>query len=309
MSKQELVDELHRGARRNFIRRHVEMRGLYDTLQADLVEMIPHAKNNRGMKYILVVINIFSKKAYARALKDKSGPKVSQAMDSILAEIDHPIRNLHVDMGNEFYNRHMTRILEKYAIKLYSTYSTTKASIVERFNRTLKNCMWKRFSMSGTYKWVNILQSLIDEYNDSKHRTIKMKPNDVNRNNEKYLLDTVYNRKWVITAAVKPRFHVGDHVRMSKYKHAFEKGYTPNWTTELFKIKQIQYTNPITYKLIDLNDEDVKGTMYAEELQLAKNPDLYLVERVLKTRGDKVYVKWLGFDDSHNSWIAENTML
>lgn len=309
MSKKQLVDELHRGARKNFNRRYVEMRGIHDTLQADLVEMLPYANVNRGMKYILVVINIFSKKAYARALKDKSGVKVSRAMDSILTDVSHPVKNLHVDMGREFYNGFMKNVLVKYDVNLYSTYTTKKASIVERFNRTLKNMMWKRFSMNGSYKWTNILQTLVDEYNDSKHRTIKMKPNNVSRNNEKFLLDTVYNRKWVIKPSVKPKYTVGDTVRLSKYKSVFKKGYTPNWTAEVFKVKKIQYTNPITYQLIDLNGNDVKGTVYAEELQLSKVPDLYLVEKILRRNGNRVFVKWLGFDDSHNSWIIENEMI
>lgn len=287
MSKQLIVDELHRSVRRNFNRRHVEMRGICDTLQADLVEMIPHAKKNSGMKYILVVINIFSKKAYARALGNKGGLAVSQAMNSILSRIKHPIRKLHVDMGSEFYNSHMRRVLEGYGIKIYSTYSTKKASIVERFNRTLKNKMWKRFSLNGTYRWIDMLQSLIKEYNSTKHRTIKMKPNDVNASNEKHLLDTVYNRKWVITPKTQPKFKIGDHVRLSKYKHIFEKGYTANWTVEIFRIKKIQYTNPITYKLIDLHDIEVKGTVYAEEIQLAKSPNMYLVERILKRNGSR----------------------
>lgn len=306
MSKQMLVDELHRAARKNFNRRQVEMRGICDTLQADLVEMIPHAKNNRGMKYILVVINIFSKKAYARPLKDKSGEKVSQAMNSILSSIKHPIKNLHVDMGTEFYNSRMNAILRKYGIKIYSTYSTKKASIVERFNRTLKNKMWKRFSLNGSYRWVDMLESLVSEYNSSKHRTIKMKPNDVNASNETQLLNTVYKRKWLITNKSQPKFRIGDHVRLSKYKHIFEKGYTANWTVEVFKIKKIQYTNPITYKLIDLHDRDVEGTIYTEELQLAKNPEVYLVEKILQRDGNKSYVKWLGFDSTHNSWIDES---
>lgn len=192
---------------------------------------------------------------------------------------------------------------------MYSTYTTKKASIVERFNRTLKSKMWKRFSMNGSYRWVDMLQSLLNEYNDSKHRTIKMKPNNVTISNEKNLLDSIYNRKWVITPAVKPKFHVGDTVRLSKYKHIFEKGYTPNWTTEVFKIKKIQYTDPITYKLVDLNDGEIKGTIYAEELQLVKNPNIYLVERIIRSIGNKVFVKWLGFDSSHNSWIDEVEML
>lgn len=119
----------------------------------------------------------------------------------------------------------------------------------------------------------------------------------------------MYNRSWIIKPQTKPKFQVGDTVRLSKYKHIFEKDYTPNWTTEEFKIKEIQYTNPITYKLIDLDDVDVRGSVYTDELQLVKNPGLYLVERILKRDGDRVFVKWLGFDNSHNSWIYEDKML
>lgn len=270
MSKLDLVNELHREARRNFVRRPTLMRGINDTLQADLVEMIPHAKKNKNMKYILIVINIFSKKAYARALKNKSGPEVTRAMQSILTSLHHPIKNLHVDNGKEFYNATMKQMLQQRNINMYSTYSTMKAAIAERFNRTLKNKMWKQFSLRGSFKWIDILQSLISEYNNTKHRVIKMKPYEVNENNEQHLLNTVYHKQH-INSIVKSKFKIGDSVRISKYKHIFEKGYTPNWTTEVFKIKTVQHTVPITYLLIDLNGRDIKGTVYAEELQLAKH--------------------------------------
>lgn len=309
MSKIELVRELHHDARKNFIRRKTEMRGIRDTLQADLVEMIPYAKINNGMKYILVVVNIFSKKAYARPLKYKNGAEVTLAMKSILDSIKHSIRNLHVDQGKEFYNEQMKRMLQLRNINLYSTFSVKKAAIVERFNRTLKNKMWMQFSLNGSYKWIHILQKLIDEYNNTKHRTIRMTPNEVNTHNEQNILNTVYNHKYNITEKMIPKFKIGDSVRLSKYKHVFEKGYTPNWTTEIFKIKKIQYTHPITYRLIDLNNEDINGTVYAEELQFVKHPDIYLVEKIIRKRGDKVYVKWLGFDNSHNSWIDKQDML
>lgn len=309
MSKLELVEELHRGARKNFSRRKTDMRGINDTLQADLVEMIPYVGENRGMKYILVVINIFSKKAYARALKNKSGPEVTRAMKSILDSLGHPIKNIHVDQGKEFYNKPMTSMLKQFGINLYSTFSTKKAAIVERLNRTLKSRMWKKFSYNGSYKWINLLQKLVDEYNNTKHRTIRMKPIDVNTNNEKNLLATVYNRNWVVTNKTKAKFKLGDHVRLSKYKHVFAKGYTPNWSTEVFKINKIQYANPITYLLVDLNGREIKGTVYEEELQLAKNPDIYLVEKIIRKLGNKVYVKWLGFDNSHNSWVNKNDVI
>lgn len=307
MSKFDLVNELHRDARRNFIRRKTEMRGINDTLQADLVEMIPYAKKNANMKYILTVINIFSKKAYVRALKNKTGIEVTHAMKSILNSLGHPIEHLHVDNGKEFYNAHMRKLLQEQKINMYSTFSTKKAAIVERFNRTLKNRMWKKFSLRGSHKWIDILQSLVDDYNNTKHRTIKMKPNDVKLSDERSLLITVYRNKIPIRA--KAKFRCGDSVRMSKYKHIFSKGYTPNWTTEIFKVKTVQSTNPVTYLLCDLDGHDILGTVYAEELQSVKYPDLYLVEKIIRRRGDKLYVKWLGFDNQHNSWIDKKDVV
>lgn len=307
MSKIDLVNELHRDARRNFSRRSVVMRGICDTLQADLVEMIPYAIENRNMKYILTVINIFSKKSYARAVKNKSASEVKSAMESILESLHYPISNLHVDMGKEFYNNTMKKMLQKRNINMYSTFTVKKASIVERFNRTLKNKMWKQFSLRGSFKWIDTLQILIDEYNNTKHRTIKMKPDDVNEDNEEKLLHTVYANKSMFKK--KSKYKIGDLVRLSKYKHVFEKGYTPNWTTEIFKIKIVRDTDPITYSLIDLNGQDIKGSVYSEEMQLVKHPNSYLVEKIIRKKKDMIYVKWLGFDDSHNSWIKESDLL
>lgn len=305
MSKWDLVNELHRGARRNFTRRRTIMMGIEDTLQADLVEMIPYATRNKSMKYILTVINIFSKKAFARALKNKTGPEVTKAMESILDSMRHPIHNLHVDNGKEFYNASMKSMLRERNINMYSTFTTKKAAIVERFNRTLKSKMWKQFSYRHSYKWIDILQELVDDYNNTKHRTIKMRPNEVNKENERYLLRTVYNSDTIWSQKKRTKFKLGDLVRMSKYKHVFSKGYTPNWTAEIFKINRILYTEPITYLLTDLDGNDIQGTVYQQELQLAKNSKLYLVEKIISKKGNQIYVKWLGFDDSHNSWVHE----
>lgn len=302
MSKEELVNELHHAARRNFVRQSTQMRGINDTLQADLVEMIPHAKQNRGMNYILTAINIFSKKAYALPLKTKSGADVKEALEVILNSLGHPIKHIHTDMGKEFYNSTVKEMLIQRNINLYSTFSNTKAAICERFNRTLKSKMWKYFSLHGSYKWLDVLPILISDYNNAKHRTIGMRPNDVNGHNEKELLISVYNK-----ANSKPKqiFKVGDFVRLSKFKHAFAKGYTPNWTTEIFKIRKVQPTNPTTYLLDDSEGNPIVGAIYSEELLITKNPDIYLVEKVLRRKGTKLYVKWLGFDESLNSWIDE----
>lgn len=306
MTTQQLVDEIHSPARRNYVRVKTEMRGISDTLQADLVEMIPYAKHNRGKKYILTAINIFSKKAYARPLKNKSGAEVNVALENILDSLGHPIKNIHTDKGKEFHNATVRTMLQNRHIHLYTTFTRMKAAICERFNRTLKNRVWKYFSLRSTNEWIDILPKLVAEYNDTIHRTIKMKPDDVNEHNEDQLLLNIYNNS--APTSPKTKFKVGDFVRISKNKHVFEKGYTPNWTTEIFTIRKVQFTNPITYLLKDWRDVVVEGAVYTEELLLAKYPDIYLVEKVLRRKNNQAYVKWLGFDDEFNEWIDEDKL-
>lgn len=299
MSKETLVNELHRSARRNFIRRRVIMKGIDDLWQADLVEMIPYAKFNNGYRYLLVVIDTFSKFAWVIPCKTKNANDVSSAFQTILNLKRHP-KNLHTDNGKEFYNTVFKCITNKYKINHYSTYSVLKASIVERLNRTLKNKMWKLFSLQGSYKWQTILPKIVDEYNNTKHTTIKMAPKNVTKSNEQMLLATVYNN---IKIAGPAKLKNGDLVRISKYKGLFEKGYTPNWSTELFKITKVQITNPVTYILEDLQNNPIAGGFYEYELQKTEISDVYLVEKILKRKGNEAYVKWLGIPSDQNSWI------
>lgn len=304
MQKQQLVAELHRSARRNFPRRKYVMRGLNDTFQADLVEMIPYANQNRGFRYILMVLDVFSKRGWAKELKNKTGEEVTKAMSDIFNKNpDHIPRNLHTDQGKEFYNHHFQKLMQKHGINHYSTFSKMKASIVERFNRTIMNKIWQQFSLQGSHKWLNHLQPTIDMYNSSIHRTIKMRPIDVNAENQNRLLSTVYKENQMIEAKKKNKFKCGDYVRISKYKTIFEKGYTPNWSTEIFQVTKILPTEPVTYFLKDSDEKPIKGCFYEYELLKAQNHEVYLVEKVVRRKGDKLFVKWLGFDSTHNSWI------
>lgn len=185
-------------------------------------------------------------------------------------------------------------------INHYSTFSALKASIVERFNRTLKNMMWKEFSNNGNYRWTGLLNKLVSKYNSTRHHTIKMRPIDVGPSNEVHLLATVYQKRKVVSRA---RYTIGDYVRVSKHKHVFEKGYTPNWSTEVFKIYEVKKTEPRSYILEDYQGNLIQGAFYELELTPVKHPDTYLVEKVLKRKGSQVFVKWLGFPSTHNSWI------
>ena len=265
--KRAVVEELHRPARRHYPRRHVEMRDIDDTWQADLVDMSAYAKVNRGYRFLLTVIDIFSKFAWAVPTKTKSGSDVTVAMRSVFEQGRQP-RRLHVDQGKEFYNATFKNLMEEYNIRLYSTFSNLKASICERFNRTLKTKMWKEFSFRGTYKWIDILPDLVSEYNNTKHRTIKMKPKDVTASNTDQL-KRIYENRTNITS--KPKFKVGDHVRVSNYKHAFEKGFTPNFTAESFVVDAVKPTKPITYRLKDYQGNPIQGGFYQEELTSVKS--------------------------------------
>ncbi|XP_057666047.1 uncharacterized protein LOC130899892 [Diorhabda carinulata] len=147
---------------------------------------------------------------------------------------------------------------------------------------------------------MDILPEITQNYNNKKHSTSKYKPSQVNKSNEKSILNNTYSH---LKIAGPRKFKVGDIVRISKAKHVFEKGYTPNWTTELFKITKVKITNPATYLLEDMQGTPISGCFYHEELQKTSNPDIYLVEKVLRRKGNKMYVKWLGLDSKHNSWI------
>lgn len=303
--KRQVVEEIHGPARINFTRRKVIIKGFDDLFQADLVEMIPYAKENNAYKYILVVINCFSKFVWAKPLRSKNGIEVTKEMEDIFKE--QSPKNLQTDMGNEFYNKHFENLTKKYKVNHYSVYSEKKACIVERVNRTLKNMMWKEFNMQGNYRWVRMLQEIVKKYNNTKHRTTRMKPSDITKQNEQELLKTAYNRIKLVN--VNHKFKVGDHVRISKVRGVFDKKYMPNWSTEIFIIRKVQLTNPVTYLLKDINNRDIQGGFYIEQLKKVKYPDVYLVEKVLKRRGNRLLIKWLGFSDKHNSWIDKSAVV
>lgn len=302
--KEIVVNELHKPARKIFPRRRVIVKGLNDLFQADLIEMIPYARQNGGFKYILTVIDCFSKYAWAVPLKTKSAKNVVVAMEKILRE--RQPKNMQTDNGTEFYNKDFNLLMKKHSVNHYSVFSTKKACIVERFIRTIKSMMYKHFSLHGNYKWLKVLPILIDKYNNQYHRTIKMKPAKVNVGNEQEILHTSYNHIKMID---KQKFKVGDAVRISKFRTIFTRGFHPSWTPEIFRIREVKLTNPTTYLLRDIKNQNVDGCFYSQELQKVHNEDVYLIEKVLRKKKNLAYIKWYGYDSSYNSWINAKDIL
>ena len=193
-------------------------------------------------------------------------------------------------------------------VKIYHTHSHLKAVIIKRFNKTLRELMMKSFVKNNNTVWYNILPDLINTYNNRYHQTIKSKPKNGNKLNEKHIKNTVYN--YDITNK-KPKYKIDDLVRISlKIRTLFDKP-TGNikWSEQLYKIYKINKSNVITYQLKDMNNEIIKGQFYTKELQLTKNTTgEYIIEKILKTNKNKIYVKWRGYDSSFNSWINKNTV-
>lgn len=308
MSKQQVVSELHKSARKNFIRRRVILKGIDDLWQADLIDFKNLKTLNKGFSFILIVIDCFSKYAWSVPLKTKNKTEVTAAFEFILQKSGRRPKNLQTDLGTEFYNEKFSTLMKSLSVNHYSSFSTKKASIVERLIKTIKNKLYKTFSLNGNYKWIGTpLEDVLYDYNHTNHRTIKMKPVEVNSKNEALIKQhyTLLNKE----KKKKNKFKLGDFVRVSKYKNCFEKGYTPNWSTEIFKIISVNNTNPVTYHIEDQRKQKILGTFYEQELQKTLYPDIYLVEKVLKKKGDRLYVKWLGLDNSENSWIQNKTLI
>jgi hypothetical protein len=309
MSKKQIVNEIHRTARKNFPRRSVVLKGIDDLWQADLADLQNFQNVNKGFKYILVVIDAFSKYAWCVPVKSKTKLEIRSAFEQIIKTAKRKPKHLQTDLGKEFYNSEFKHFLNLLQIKHYSTFSIKKASIVERLIKTLKSKLYRYFSFIGNYKWAGKpLNDIVNSYNQSMHRSIGIRPIDVSFNNESEVKDLLSKSRPTFQLKSK-KFSVGDRVRISKYKGDFHKGYTPNWSTELFTIKQVRNTLPVTYHLEDQRKNAILGTFYEQELQKTKYPDVYLIEKIIKKKGNKLYVKWLGLSNNENSWIDRNDIV
>ena len=301
---QQLAEELHKPIRRKFKTRKVIVNHIDEIWSADLVFMDKLSKWNKGFKYLLTVIDVFSKFAWVEPLKDKKGSSITTAFADIIKTYKRKPEYLWVDKGSEFYNKTFKEWLLQNDIELYSTFNEGKAVIIERFNRTLKSRMYKQFTIQNNTIWYNIIDKLVDEYNKTKHGSIKLTPVEASKKKNHGLV--YFNLYGNIEALKqKPKFKIGNKVRISKYKRkVFDKGYTPNWSEEIFTVDKIQYTNPLTYKLKDLRGEDIQGSFYEPELLKAKQ-EVFRIDKVIRRDHKKkqALIKWRGYSDDFNTWI------
>ena len=207
----------------------------------NLANMQLISKYNRGIRYLLCAIDLFSKYAFVVSLKGKKGITIVNAFQSILNNSKRRPNKIWVDPGSEFYNTHFKKSLKDNNIEMYLTYNKKKSVVAERFIKTLKNKIYKHMTAISKNVYFDVLNDIVDKYDNTYHKTIKMNPIDV-KNDSFAEYNEEYNEK-------DPKFKVGDHVRISEYKNIFAKRYAPNCSEEIFVVKN-KKTNE--YSTLDL---------------------------------------------------------
>ena len=304
----DLSEELNKPVINKFTRKKIIINYIDELYSCDLVDMQKYSKMNKGYKYIFTNIDVFSKYAWSFPIKSKKISDIKPCFEKIFKERKPKL--IWSDKESSFFSKEMLKFFEDHSIKIYYTNSNLKAVVIERFNRSLRELMMKEFVKNNNTVWYNILPKLIKFYNNRYHNTIKMKPVDVNKSNEKYIKNTIY--KYDITNKI-PKFKINDMVRISlKRRELFDKpSANIKWSEELFKIYSINKSNVITYKITDMNNEIIKGTFYEKELQLTKMKEdgLYIIEKIIRKVGDNYLIKWRNYSNDFNSWINKNDIV
>jgi len=289
--------------------------------QCDLVDIRNLSEFNDGINYILTCIDTFTRYGFARLLRTKEGKVVTDAFRSILREAVTPPRMLVMDRGTEFYNEHFKRFCEENNIRYFPPDSSIHGAYIERFNRTLQSIIYKYMTENETRRFIDrrtengqvqrLLPLFLQTYNNRRHRMIGTTPNAAENTPALHAMIRENLAKYYETIKKrKVKYNVGDKVRIATLKGKFDRGYNERAKAEVFKVNAVKNNMPIPmYTLSNYRgDEIIKGNFYGSEMT-KKMGDVYRVEKVIKRRKrngkTELFVKWVGFDDSYNSWIDE----
>ena len=263
--KKEIAEEILSPVIKKFRRLQIQTHYKDECWSIYLIDRSSLSKYNKNYKFIFTIIDNHTKYAWTIPLKDKSGKSTTTAFKSLIEKTKRKPDKIWSDRGKEFYNKTFLDFLKEQNIHIYSTHSDLKAVFVERFNRTLLDLIKEPMYIEGKACWLNHLDAAVEKYNNRVHGTIKMTPfemvtnNQLIPNNTEGALRNNFKNK-------QPKFHVGVYVRVPDKRNLYSKGCTTNWNRELFKIQKINPTNPVTYGLVDENNEQIEGKYYEQEL-------------------------------------------
>ena len=309
----ELGYTLHKPTRRRFPTSRVLVFGPDEQWAADLIDVQKLKRDNKGTNYLLTVVDVFSKYAWVVPIKQKTGPLVAQALATLFQTSKRTPQKLQTDDGKEFYNKHVTKVLKDHGTHHFSTAGDTKASVVERFNRTFKQRLYRYMTTYNTFKYLSSLPKLVDGYNASFHRSIGRAPRDVDQSNAEEVWDTLYDdKKKKKKKKKKSGLKAGDRVRLNAKHRTFDKGYLPGWTEEVFLVTQTNLDGNVpSYRISEWDDTPIKGTFYTQDLQkvAVTDDDLFRIDSVVKRKKDKVLVRWKGWPSKYDSWINKKDLI
>jgi transposase InsO family protein len=302
---------LHRPVRKRFPRNAYSVNNLMDVWEVDLVDIQSLAKYNKGYKYLLTAIDVFSKFLHIVPVKVKTGEAITKAFLSIFKDSRYsngqrPIW-VRTDRGKEFLNRSFQAMLKREGIQFQICRNPdVKCAIIERAHRTIREKIYKYFTANNTYKFIEILLKFVTAYNNTVHRSTGLAPAKVT---ESDVLAVWRRMRAKSIRPTNPKFRVGQHVRISKLKMKFAKGAEQNYTTEIFVIDKVIRRRPRpVYELKDLNNTQIEGQFYGEELSPVHVTDrtTYKINKILGKRvrnGILEYlVEWSGYSSDFNSW-------
>jgi len=278
--------------------------------QMDLVEVGQFADKNDGIRYLLNCVDIFTRFAFVRPLKDKTAKTVLLAFKSILEEAQIKPLMVVMDKGTEFMNQHFKTFCDSLNIKLINPQASVHAAFVERFNRTLQMLIYKYMTENETNRYVDVLQDLVKTYNNRRNRMIYMSPLEAerNENNEHLKLNLIQQKQINDIKKRQPKLKVGEYVRIAKQKGKFSRSYDEQAMQEIYKIVSVDLRKRIP--LYHLSDYDGKEMLVGGFYEFELTPvvtDTFRIEKVIKKRRfrgkDQLFVKWKGFGEKHNSWI------
>jgi hypothetical protein len=306
---------MHKGVRRKIKRNRVLVSSLFQQGDTDLADMSNVSKENDGYKYLLIVIDVLSKKLYIEPLKTKNSEGMVNAFKLLLNRSPH-FRSLRSDAGTEYTNQALQNLFKHKKINHFvTTNPETKANLAERVIKTIKSKIYKYFSQNQTHRYIDVLKDLVSSYNNTYHRSIKMPPVDAQKANEwqvwkNLYIDPLINNKGTSKTRKKLLLKPGDVVRLSHLRNIFQRDYQEKWTGEHFYITEAIMRDGIpVYKVKDYAGDDITGTFYSAELQHIKPSDTqhYKIEKILARRTEKgkpqVLIKWLNWPTKYNSWL------
>lgn len=288
--------------------------GRREQIQGDLIDMAAISNNNNGVKFLLVLIDIFTKRLWVYPLQNKNARTVTQAMQRWLNSLDVIPKKIMTDKGTEFTNRSVQQLLRSHNVEWQAAIGTVKACIAERVNKTLQILIYKHLTENETLQYMNVLQDLVKTYNKRGHRTLEeMTPKEADLPQNEARVQAIFHARYDVLGRQRktPRFAIGNLVRIKtlpkKISNA-SRAYAEQFKGEYFNIMRINRTLPIPLYYLRSADtgEMIEGGFYGNELQRIRG-DLYKIENIIRERVRRgrreLFVKWKYFGPRWNEWI------